>query len=96
MGAKNKYSTTKDLVNAVAKKTGIDLEISKKVIDLYLLEIEENLHKRIKVRLNEFGTFELTAWKTNEIFDINLGQKVNREIKTILFQPSEKLKRKVL
>jgi len=96
MGTKNKYSTTKDLIKSVAKKTGIDIKTSQKIIDLYLKEIEENLHKGTKVRLNEFGTFELTAWKASEIFDINQGQKISREIKTILFKPSDKLREKVL
>lgn len=96
MGAKNKYSTTKDLIKAVSRQTGFDANLSKQVIDSYLAEIEKNLHKGIKVRLNEFGTFELTAWKSSEIFDINLGKKVSKDIKTILFKPSDKLKQKVL
>ncbi len=96
MGAKNKYSTTKDLIKAVSKQTGTDPSLAKKIIDMYLLEIEKNLHQGTKVRLNEFGTFELTSWKSKEIFDINIGQKVYRDIKTILFKPSQILSKKVL
>jgi nucleoid DNA-binding protein len=95
MPSKNKYATTKDLIKSVCKKTKFPQETVQNVIDAYISLLQTSLLENTKVRLNEFGTFETTNWQSRETFDINLGKKVSREIKTILFKPSQSLKDKI-
>ena len=90
------YPTTKDIVKSIAKKNNLDLGLVKKVSDLYLNEIQRNVLAGVQVRLVGFGTFDVTKWKTPEIYDINLKRKVRRELKTVKFSPSLVLKNKVL
>ncbi|MCX6809602.1 MAG: HU family DNA-binding protein [Candidatus Berkelbacteria bacterium] len=96
MPRKNKYATAKDITRFVKKKLKLDENIVRQVIDLYIEEIKSEIINGRQVRLSEFGTFELTKWNTGLIYDINTKQKVEKQIKTVLFHPSEKLKEKVL
>ena len=91
-----KSSTTKDIVKNVAKKTGIDKTLASKILGLYLDQIEKALLENKQVRLVNFGTFEVTKWKKPEIYDPNVKRKVTKELKTIKFQASSVLKKKVL
>lgn len=91
-----KSATTKDIVKDVAKKTGVDKALAAKILALYLGHIEKALLDNKQVRLVNFGTFEVTKWKKPEIYDPNVKRKVVKELKTIKFQASSVLKKKVL
>jgi len=96
MPRKNKFSTNKDIIKSVSKKTGIEKEVIEKTLNCYLGEIKENLLSGKQVRLAGFGTFDVTNWKSQSIFDINRKAKVEKEIKTIHFKDSQILHEKVL
>jgi nucleoid DNA-binding protein len=96
MPSKNKYSTSKDLAKALAKKSKISFVEAKKIVDEYFDHIKEKLLVSEPVRLAEFGLFDITKWESKDIFDINTHSKVEREIKTIHFRPSEKIKKEIL
>jgi len=96
MPRKNKYATAKDIARVVRKKSKFDEATVKRVIDLYIEEIKLEIISGKQVRLSEFGTFELTKWKSGLIYDINTKRKVEKKIKTVSFHPSEKLKEKVI
>jgi integration host factor subunit alpha len=96
MPSKNKYSTTKDLAKSLSKETKISLAEAKKIVDSYFGEIKKKLLKDEPVRLAEFGFFDVTKWESKEIYDINTNSKIQRDIKTIHFRPSEKIKKEIL
>lgn len=96
MPKKNKYSTKKDLIKSLAKSTKIDREISEKFVDGYFSKIKQALLEDNEVKLVEFGNFRVTKWKTQDVFDINTGERHEMQIKTIKFKPSESLKKKVI
>jgi|GEM_PF-2111252 nucleoid DNA-binding protein len=96
MPRKNKYATTKDIVKAVVKKLKLDEAIVKKIADLYIEEIKKNILEDKQVRLAGFGIIELTKWKPTAIYDINVKEKVKKEIRTLYFHPSSSLKKKIL
>ena len=96
MPRKNKFSTNKDIVKVVSKRTGTQKETVKKILDCYLDEIKENLLTGKQVRLANFGTFDVTNWQAQLIYDINRKEKVEKEIKTIHFKDSQVLHKKVL
>ncbi len=96
MPKKNKYCTSIDLAKKLAKQEKIELPLAKKVVDLYFDQIQKILLAGDRVKLSEFGIFSITSWNVKEIFDINIGQRVEKQIKSVKFKPSESLKRKVL
>jgi len=96
MSAPNKFTTLKDVAKAVAKKTGLDKEAAKKFTAKYFEAIKRGLILGKQVRLAGFGTFVITKWNVDEVFDPNTGRKEAKQIKTVKFKPSEVLKQKVL
>jgi len=91
-----KSATTKDIIKAVSKELKIDPRTISRVNEKYFEIIRRELLGGRQVKLSDFGVFEITKWNTSGIYDINTGRKVEREIKSILFRPSKKFKRKVL
>lgn len=95
MPRKNKNGTIRDLVSRTRKKTGIDKEKIKNVANLYFDEIKKGILSGKQVRLSNFGTFELRNWKESTYYDPNLRDKITKNIKTVAFKPSSKLKEKI-
>lgn len=95
MPRKNKYLTGKDIVKNVAKRSKLDRELVEKVFSMYIEEIKTGITSDKRVKLHDFGTFELTEWKSTEIFDVNTRQKVAKNIKTVSFKASPKIKGKI-
>lgn len=95
MGYKRKIKSTVDIARAVAKKTGLDKTQAEGVAHLYIEKIKKAVLEGTKVTLNDFGSFELTRWNSNGIYDIRSQTKVDRTIKTILFRASPALKKKI-
>jgi len=91
-----KSATKKDLVRQLAKKTNLDKEKIRRVIDLYFDEIKSALLSGKQVRLAGFGIFDITKWRSPEIYDINTKRKVAKQIKIVRFKPSSLLKGKIL
>jgi len=83
-------------VKAVTKKTGVAKEDVVKILDAYLDEIKAGLLSGKQIRLADFGTFDVTNWKAQSIYDINRKAKVEKEIKTVHFKDSQILQQKVL
>jgi DNA-binding protein HU-beta len=96
MPKKNKFSTKKDLVKALAKSTKVPTDILRDFTDGYFEFIKQALLEDKEVKLVEFGNFRVTKWKTQDVFDINTGRKNEMQIKTVKFKPSESLKKKVI
>jgi len=95
MRYKRKIKSTSDLSELAAKKLNLDSGQSKQVASLYVEKIKESILKGKKVSLSEFGTFELTKWRSQGIYNITLRTKEQREIKTVLFKASPILKKKI-
>ena len=95
MAYKRKIKSTLDLARSVAKKTDSEKDVSEKIAKLYVEKLKNAVISGTKITLNEFGSFELTEWKSDGIYDIKSGTKVDREIKTILFRASPNLKKNV-
>lgn len=95
MGYKRKIKTTLDLARASAKKMGEDKGLSEQIAKLYVDKLKSAVMDGKKITLNEFGSFELTLWKSASIYDIKSARKVDRDIKTILFRPSPIVKKKI-
>lgn len=91
-----KSATKKDLIRQLAPKTGLEKEKVRRIIDLYFEEIKSALLTGKQVRLVGFGVFDVTSWRTPEIYDINTKKKVAMQVKTIKFKPSKLLKKKAL
>lgn len=96
MPRKNKFSTKKDLIKALAKSTKTNIDITNKFVDNYFTQIKQALLKNKEVKLIEFGNFRVTKWKTQDVFNINTGKKNEIQIKSIKFKPSQSLKKKVV
>lgn len=96
MGYKRKYSTLKDVVKISAKELGEDKETVEKIAQTYFDKIVEYLAKGYSVRLSDFGSFELTTWNADQIFDINTGAKKQMQLKTVRFKPSKVFRKKLL
>lgn len=88
-------STSKNIKAKLAKKAGITQAEAGDFIESFLELVSENLLKENKIHLQEFGVFEVHNWKAQEIFNISKKAKEQREIKTISFKPSVKLKEKI-
>jgi len=96
MSAPNKFTTLKDIAKAVAKKTGVDKGVGEKFTAKYFEAIKRELILGKQVRLAGFGSFEVTKWNVDEVFDPNVGRKEAKQIKTVRFKPSQTLKEKVV
>lgn len=95
MGYKRKIKSTVDISRAVAKKTGAERKQAESIALSYVEKIKKSVLEGTKITLNEFGSFELTRWNSNGIYDISSQTKVERQIKTILFRASPALKKKI-
>lgn len=95
MPIKNKYSTSKDLAKTLSKKTRLSREEAQKFLEKYFEKISQKLIQGETVRLTEFANFSVTQWNSKEIFDINSNSKVSKDIRTLKFKASEKIKEKI-
>ena len=93
MPRKNKYATNKDIAKAVRKKLKIKEELSRKAFDQYILEIKSSILKGEHINLKGFGSFELKKWKTDTYYSINEKRKIQKELKTVSFKPSQDIKK---
>lgn len=92
MPKKNKYSTKKDLAKALRKEVKIDLEKAKQITELYFKTISKHLISGEQVKLTEFGSFVVKDWNSKELYDVNVGKKIQKDIKTVSFKISQKAK----
>ena len=58
--------TKKDIINSIYIKLGFSKRILNTILDDILYEIVENLKKNKKVKISNFGTFELRKKKKRE------------------------------
>jgi nucleoid DNA-binding protein len=96
MPKKNKFSTKADLIKTLSKKTNIDSNTSRDFVTSYFDFIKQALLKDQEVKLVDFGSYRVTKWKTQGVFDINTGKRNEMQIKSIKFKPSGNLKKKAL
>lgn len=82
-----------ELIKAVCKNTGEKEDTVKNILELYFREIKFAVIEGQEVSIQNFGTFSATKWNMDSIYDINTGQKVSKEIKSVAFKPSEKIKK---
>jgi len=92
---KNKYATVKDLTKKVVKETGLDEQLAKQTITLYFEEIKRGVAEGKRVRLPGFGYFQITKWKTSLCYDPNTKLKVPRNVTSVKFKPSVKLREQI-
>lgn len=96
MPRKNKFATDKDLIKAVRRDLKIDEELARKVFNALKSEIKQRLLSGEKLSFANFGSFEMTKWKSDMVYDINYKAKVKKEVKTVRFKASENFKEEVL
>lgn len=92
MPKKNKYSTKKDLAKALKREAKVDLEKAKQITELYFKTIRNHLILGEQVKITEFGSFVVKDWNSKELYDVNVGKKIQKEIKTVSFKISQKAK----
>jgi len=96
MGRKNKFVSSTDIANAVAKKCNITLAEAENIVDNYFEQIKTHLLSGEQVRLAGFGTFEIKKWNSSTLYDVNNKVKIERDIKTVSFKDSSVLKKEVI
>ena len=85
--------TKKDLVNLVYMQLGFSKQIAENLIDDFLKTIIIDLKDENKLKLSNFGTFELRRKKSR--IGRNPKTKESKEIKSrvvVLFKPSKEFK----
>lgn len=82
-----------ELVRDVCKNTSEKEAVVKNILELYFREIKFAVIEGQEVQIQNFGTFSSTKWNMDSIYDINSGQRVSRQIKTVSFKPSENFKK---
>lgn len=84
-----------ELVKSVVKATAQDEKEVKEILELYFREIKFAVVEGKEVNIQNFGKFMATKWNMDSIYDINTGEKVTREIKTVAFKPCENFKKTI-
>jgi len=95
MPRKNKYATNRDIAKALRKKLKVKEELARKVFDQYISEIRSAILNNEHVTLKHFGSFELVKWKSDSYYSINEKRKIQKELKTVSFKPSQQIKKKI-
>ena len=59
----NRTLVKSDLVDAIAEKTGFGWDIAADGMEAFLRVITDALRERDRVKIEDFGVFEVTVWK---------------------------------
>ena len=86
--------TRKDLVNAIYMQLGFSKQIAENLIEDFFLTISENIKKEKKLKISNFGTFQIREKKKR----IGRNPKTKEEKvisnrQVILFKPSSEFKK---
>ena len=85
-----------ELVEAVAKKSGLSMKDSKKAIDAIIESVTEALKGGDKVVLVGFGTFKTAQRAEREARNVRTGEKIKVPSKRVVkFKAGETLKKLV-
>ncbi len=95
MARKNKYITKKDIVNRINRTSKLDKDKINKIVELYFDQIKKGILSGEQVRLIGFGSFQIKKWKESVYFDPNTRTKISKQIKTVSFKPSTKIKENI-
>jgi DNA-binding protein HU-beta len=91
-----KVMTKADLVEAVAKATGVAKKMAAAVVDAVISEVGGALAKGTKVQLTGFGTFEAVRRKKRTARNIRTGETINIPATVVpRFRPGALLKERV-
>jgi nucleoid DNA-binding protein len=82
---------SKELVESVAKKIGMEADAVRIITNAYLEEIESMLKKHREVDLMNFGKFYLTLYR-GQGYDVTKKEKIKVQVQRVNFQPSRRLK----
>ena len=84
-----------DLVQTIAKKTDLDENSAKKVLNVVLTDISNALKKGKRVTITGFGTFEIRKRKKRTSHNINTGEPItipaHKTVGFIVGRPLKKL-----
>ncbi len=89
-------TTKSDLINTIAKKSGLTKSVSEKSLNACLDSIQEALSKEEKLKIIGFGSFSVEDRKEREARNPQTGEKITVPSKKVVkFKPGKKLKEEI-